>query len=249
RLALVDSVERAITQRTKLLLISHVSAWSGEVLPVKEVTAVARRHGVAVLVDAAQSVGILDVNFNDMGVDFLGTSLHKWLAAPIGTGALIMRPEHIGKVWPLHPPSWDTTEHPMDLYEWMGTFDAAAYNSIGYALDFQSRLGFARKQARLKYLGSYWRDKLARMDRIQILTPDVPDRSFGVAAFAIEGMPSEKVAKHLRDKGGIIVQNKAGRHSPFQNAIRVSPGVYATTRELDRFVTAVKGVVNSGLGA
>jgi selenocysteine lyase/cysteine desulfurase len=160
-----------------------------------------------------------------------------------------MRPEHIGKVWPLHPPAWDTTEYPMDPYEWTGTFNAAAYNTIGDAIDFQEKLGFARKQARVKYLGDYWRERLSRVPRIKFMTPTDPARSFGVAAFMIDGLPSAKVAKRLHERNGIIVQDKSGPHSPFKNAIRVSPGVYATTRELDRFVAAVTRIAASGLDA
>ena len=237
--ALTASIERAITTRTRLLLISHVSAWSGEILPVKEVTRVAKQHNVAVLVDAAQSVGILNVSFSDIGADFLATSLHKGLAAPMGTGALLMQTKHIGKVWPLHPPSWDTSKHPMDLYEWSGTFSVAAYRSTSDALKFQRTLGLERKRARIRFLGDYWVKRLRDVRGISILTPESASRSFGVAAFMIDGVPSETVAKKLREKG-IIVQDKSGRHSPFKNAIRVSPGVYATTGELDRFVDAVK---------
>ncbi|MDM7921009.1 MAG: aminotransferase class V-fold PLP-dependent enzyme, partial [Pyrinomonadaceae bacterium] len=133
KLVLVERVRKAITAKTKLLLISHVSAWSGEVLPVAEVTKAARERGVAVLVDAAQSVGMLHVNFEAIGCDFLATSLHKWLGGPIATGVLIMKPEHVGKVWPLHPPSWDTSQYPMDLYEWSGSINMAANASIGEA--------------------------------------------------------------------------------------------------------------------
>lgn len=141
----------AISSRTKLLLISHLSAWSGEVLPVKEVGVAARAKGVAVLVDAAQSVGLLDVKFNEMQCDFLAASLHKWLASPMGTGALIMRPEHLGNVLPLHPPLWDTSKYPTDLYEWTGTFNMAAYASVADALAFftDSRCGSADQPARI----------------------------------------------------------------------------------------------------
>lgn len=246
RLALVDRVARAIGPRTKLLLISQVSAWSGEILPVQEVTAAARAKGVAVLVDAAQSVGILDVSFDKIGCDFLATSLHKWLAAPMGTGALIMLPQHVGKVWPLHPPSWDTSKHPMDIYEWTGTFNVAAYASIIDALDFQRTLGVARKQARVRYLGSYWQDRQRDVPKVKVLTPRDPTRSFGVASMMVEGVSSEALAKHLRRKG-LLAQDKSGRHSPFRNAMRVSPGVYATTQELDRFVAAVRDVARNGV--
>jgi selenocysteine lyase/cysteine desulfurase len=242
RLALVDRVEKAITPRTKLLLISHVSAWSGEILPVKEVTAAAHRQNVAVLVDAAQSVGMLNVSFANIGADFLATSLHKWVGAPMSTGALLMKTDYIGKVWPLHPPSWDTSKHPMDLYEWSGTFNMAAYMSTTDALQFQRKLGLERKRARIRFLGDYWQSRLAKVPRVRALTPSDSSRSFGVASIMIDGLPAERVVKALRAKG-IIVQDKSGRHSPFANAVRVSPGVYATTPELDRFIAGVKALV------
>ena len=246
RLDLVARVKQAIGPRTKLLLISHVSAWSGEILPVKEVTTAARAMGVAVLVDAAQSVGLLDVNFREIGCDFLATSLHKWLAAPMGTGTLIMRAEHFGKVLPLHPPSWDTTKYPTDLYEWTGTFNMAAYASVKDALDFLDMLGLPRKRARVRYLGDYWQERLAMLPRVRVLTPRGPARSFGVASIMIDGVASKDLQTYMRTRG-LLVQDKTGRHSPYTNAIRVSPGVYATPRELDRFVAAITYVAKNGI--
>ena len=249
KLLLVDRIKKAISSRTKLLLISHVSAWSGEILPVKEVTAAAREKSVAILVDAAQSVGVLDVNFQDIGCDFLVTSLHKWLGGPLSTGMLIMKPEHVGKVWPLHPPSWDTSQYPMDIYEWTGSFNMAANASIGEAITFQRMLGPERKLARLRYLGEHWQNKLSDEPRVSILTPKDSERSFGVASFAVRDMRSSDLMKYLRKEKAILVQDKSGRHSPFSNALRVSPGPYTTTRELDRFVAAVKSVIKTGLPA
>jgi isopenicillin-N epimerase len=242
---LVARTVDAIGPRTKLLLISHVSAWSGEVLPVSEVTKAARAKGVAVLVDAAQSVGLLDVSFANIGSDFLATSLHKWLAAPMGTGALIMRPEHVGKVWPLNPPSWDTSKYPMDVYEWTGTFNVAAYASIVEALEFHHLIGAERKRARIRYLGDYWQTKLAAVPGARLLTPKEPSRSLGVASFMLDNVPAAKLVSHLRTKG-IIVQDKSSRHSPFSNAVRVSHGVYTTPEELDRFVDAVTLAARKG---
>lgn len=249
RLALVDRIKKAINSRTKLLLISNVSAWSGEILPVAEATKAAREQGVAVLVDAAQSVGMLDVNFEKIGCDFLATSLHKWMGAPISTGVLVMKPEHVGKVWPLHPPSWDTSQYPMDLYEWAGTVNMAANVSIGEAITFQKMLGPARKLARMRYLGKYWQDKIGGDSGIKLLTPSSIERSFGVASFAVDDMSSSGLMRYLRKEKGFLVQDKAGRHSPFTNALRVSPGPYTTPKELDRFVAALKGIVSSGLPA
>ncbi len=245
-LALVSRVAEAIGPRTRLLLISHISAWSGAILPVAEVTTLARARGVAVVVDAAQSVGILDVRFDALGCDFLGASLHKGLAAPMPTGVLLMRPEHAGKVAPLHPPSWDTSQHPMDLYEWSGTFNMAALATIKEALDFQRLLGAERKRARLRQLGTYWQDALAGVGGVRLLTPRAADRWCGSAAFTIDGVDSAPLAKHLRARRAISVQDKAGAHSPFPSAIRVSPGAHTTFRELDRLVEAVRAVARAG---
>ncbi|MEO7368228.1 MAG: aminotransferase class V-fold PLP-dependent enzyme [Gemmatimonadaceae bacterium] len=190
RSGLVNRIDQAITPRTRLILISHVSAWSGEILPVQEVTHAARKRDVAVLVDAAQSVGLLDVDSAGIGADFLATSLHKWMGAPMGTGALLMRTRHIGKVWALHPPSWDTTKHPMDLYEWTGTFNVAAYRSTSDAIKFQRLLGLARKRARIRFLGDYWQKRLADVRGVSILTPRDGARSFGVASMMFDKIPS-----------------------------------------------------------
>lgn len=247
RLLLVERVKKAITAKTKLLLISHVSAWSGEILPVAEVTTSARERGVAVLVDAAQSVGMLNVTFEGIGCDFLATSLHKWLGGPIATGVLVMRPEHVGKVLPLHPPSWETNEFPMDIYEWAGSINMAANASIGEALAFQKMLGSERKLARMRYLGNYWQERLRKLPGVKILTPTQADRSFGVASIAVDGIPSSNLVRYLRTEKHVLVQDKAGRHSPFTNALRVSPGLYTTPGELDRFVAAVREVAAAGL--
>lgn len=156
-----------------------------------------------------------------------------------------MRPEHVGKVWPLHPPSWDTTKYPMDVYEWTGTFNVAAYASIVDALNFHRMLGDARKRARMRFLGDYWQTRLAEIPGVQILTPRDKSRSMGIAAISVTRTSAAKVVAHLRTKG-IIVQDKSARHSPFANAIRVSPGVYTTTNELDRFIETVGEVARKG---
>lgn len=247
RLALVTRVNEGITPRTKLLLISHVSAWSGEVLPVKEVTAAARQRGVAVVVDAAQSAGIIEVNFDAIGCDFLATSFHKGIGAPLPTGVLIMRPEHFGKVWPLHPPSWDTTKYPTDRYEWSGTFNIAGLVTVGDALRFQRAIGDERKGRRLRMLSAYWQDRIRHLPGAVMLTPRDPERWCGPAAFALETIGSNELAKFLRSKHNILVQSKAGRHSPFPNAIRVSPGPHAELEELDRFVEAVRAAARDGV--
>lgn len=237
--ALVARVEAAITPRTKLLLISHISAWNAEVLPVQAATAAARARGVAVLVDAAQSVGILDVNFDALGCDFLGASLHKAIGAPIASGVLVMRKEHIGRVEPLHPPSWDSPEYPMDRYEWSGAFQLSALSTAGDAVRFQERIGVARKRARLRYLADRWQSRIADVARIRLLTPRDEGRSFGTAAIAVDGLTSRDLYERLRKDHGIVTQAKNGRHSPYREALRISPAAHASVSEVDRLADAL----------
>ncbi|MEP7381737.1 MAG: aminotransferase class V-fold PLP-dependent enzyme [Gemmatimonadota bacterium] len=239
-LRLVDAMERTITPRTKLMLVSHTSAWTGEVLPVKEVCTAARARGVAVLVDAAQSLGYLDVTCNRWGCDFMAASLHKGMGAPLATGVLVMRKEWIGQVEPLHPPTWDTSKYPIDQYAWTGTANVAATAAIADAIAVQQQIGIARKRARLQRLASYWHERVRDVPGLSLLTPPAPSRSFGFSSFAIDGIPSREVAERMRRDYKILVQDKASRpHRPVENAVRVSPQPYTTWRELDRLVAAI----------
>lgn len=236
----VRALEGAVTARTKLALLSHVSAWNGEVLPVADACAALRVHNVATCVDAAQSVGFLHVNFGAIGCDFMALSWHKGMCAPIASGALAMRQRWIGVVEPLHPPTFDVGKYPMVQYTWAGTANLAAYAAIPTAISVQRQIGIVSKHARLRYLADYWQSRLARIPRIRLLTPSLPARSMGFAAFAIEGMRSKTVADRLRERHRIIVQSKAERpYKPFAEAVRVTPQPYTTLRELDRFVGAV----------
>lgn len=238
--AFVRALEGAVTARTKLALLSHVSAWNGEVLPVADACAALRVRNVATCVDAAQSAGFLDVNFSALGCDFLALSWHKGMCAPISTGALAMRQRWIGVVEPLHPPTFDVGKYPMVQYAWTGKANLAAYAAIPTAISVQQQIGIASKHARLRYLADYWQSRLARIPRIRLLTPSLPARSMGFAAFAIEGMRSKTVADRLLERHGINVQSKAERpYKPFPEAVRVTPQPYTTLRELDRFVGAV----------
>ena len=245
---LIKRLDAAATAKTRLLLISHVSAWSGDILPVRDVCEWARGRGIATIVDAAQSAGILDVSFKEIGADFMAASLHKWLAAPIGTGVLAMRAEWQDRVEPLTATAIKFPNS-MGRFEWCGTALEAGWASAGEAIDFQERIGLARKRARIGALGAYWQERLGTVKGVRILTPSGPGRSFGVAAFALDAVPSDKLAQHLRVANGIQVQDKAGPHSPFPNAIRVSPGVYTNRGELDKFIGAVSAVAERGLPA
>lgn len=244
--AFVGALEAAVSPRTKLALLSHVSAWNGEVLPIADACAALRARGVATCVDAAQSAGFLTVDFAALGCDFLALSWHKGMGAPIATGALAMRRRWIGVVEPLHPPTWDVGKYPIEQYAWTGTANVAGYAAIPTAIGVQREIGIANKLARLRHLAHYWQSRLSSIPRVRLLTPASPVRSMGFAAFAIEGMRSKTVAEQLRERHRVNVQSKAERpYKPFPEAVRVSPQPYTTLRELERFVGAVRSLAEA----
>ena len=246
QLALVARLRAAASSRTKLLLVSHVSAWNGEVLPVPELCAEARAHGIAVLVDAAQSVGYLDVRFADWGCDFLATSLHKGLGAPLATGALVVRKDWFGKLEPLHPPTWDFSKYPVDQYGWSGTANVAAQASIPDAIAALERIGMPRKRARLRHLALEWQAMARDIKGFRLLTPMAAERSFGFCAFALDHVPSKVVAERLRKEFHIVVQNKAARpYRPYDNAVRVTPQPFASLAEIHQFVAALRVIART----
>lgn len=245
-LELVTRLRAAVTSRTKLLLVSHVSAWNSEILPVAELCAEARVRGVATLVDAAQSVGYLDVDFAAWGCDFLAMSMHKGLGAPLATGVLVVRKDWIGNVEPLHPPTFDTSKYPVDQYSWIGTTNVAAHATLPDAIVAQERIGFARKRARLMHLATYWHELARDIKGFRLLTPGTAERSFGFSAFALDHVPSKVVAERMKREFGILVQDKASRpYRPYDNAVRVSPQPFASLGEMRRFVTALRTIAQS----
>lgn len=239
----MSRLRAAITSRTKLLLVSHVSAWNSEVLPVAELCAESRARGVAILVDAAQSVGYLDVNFAAWGCDFLAMSMHKGLGAPLATGVLVVRKDYIGKIEPLHPPTFDTSKYPVDQYAWIGTTNVAANATLPDAIAAQERIGIARKRARLMHLATYWHGLARDIKGFRSLTPSTFDRSFGFSAFALDHVPSKVVAERMKREFRILVQDKASRpYRPYDNAVRVTPQPFASLAEMRRFVTALRTI-------
>ena len=171
---------------------------------------------MAVVVDAAQSIGYLDIAFTSWGCDFVVASLHKGMGAPLASGVLLMRREWFGRVDPLRPPTWDFSEFPIEQYAWAGTANVAASASVADAV--QQRIGIARKRARLQRLAAYRHERVRRLARVRPLTPSDPSRTFGFSSFAVDGVQSSVVAERMRKDYRIILQDKASRpYRPFEN--------------------------------
>jgi selenocysteine lyase/cysteine desulfurase len=241
--ALAALYESAIGPRTKLVLLTHPSNRTGQLLPVRRIADAAHRVGAEVVVDGAQSLGLLEDPVAALGCDYYGASAHKWLGLPVGLGVLWMRPEHTAKVWPLLPPGAIATG--MSRFEWVGTAPEYVNPAALPALAVHRALGAARKRERLRYLTTYWRDRAsaALPDARFYTTPD-PAMSCGLCTVALPGIEPRALQQRLRERHGILVQAfgdgppEGGRRADVRG-LRVSPNVYTTPVELDRFVAAL----------
>ncbi len=233
---LVEMYAKAITSKTKLVLVTHASNMTGQLYPVKEIAAVAHRKGAEVLVDAAQTLALLEHKISDLDCDYYGASLHKWLMAPVGAGMLWMKKVHITKIWPLVPsPAY---AEGMMKYSWSGTYPEFISAAASKAIKFYEKLGPARKEARLRYLTQYWRSKVETIKGTRFYTTREASASCGLGIFEWEGVDLEAVQKQLWEKDKILVQYMAdhdGRDKRLKG-MRVTPNIYTSTAELDRFV-------------
>jgi selenocysteine lyase/cysteine desulfurase len=235
---IVDLYESVLTPKTRLLMVCHMINITGQILPVRKIADMAHHHGVQVMVDGAHTFAQLDFKIDDLGCDYYGSSLHKWLGAPLSAGILYVRRDRIKPLWQLYG---DATWPDDDIRKLnhTGTHPAATDLAIVDAIRFHEAIGIQRKSARLHYLQRYWTDKLRGTKRVVINTPERPERSCAVANVGIEGMPPADLAKNLLDKYRIftVAIDGAGVHG-----VRVTPQVFTTVRELDLLVGAVREI-------
>ena len=236
--ALAELYERAMGPRTRLVLLTNPSNLTGQLLPVRRIADAAHRVGAEVVVDGAQSLGLVADPVTSLGCDYYGASLHKWLGAPVGMGVLWMRPAHVAKIWPLIPPGSSATG--MGRFEWIGTIPEYVGPAVLPALEVQQQLGAERKLARLRYLNRYWRTRAAAAHRdARFYTNDDATMGCGLCIVEIPGADSETVQERLRQRHGVLVQAMSGGRAPEIKGIRVTPNVYTSLRELDRFLAGL----------
>jgi selenocysteine lyase/cysteine desulfurase len=233
---IVAVYEEAITDKTKLLMVCHMINITGQILPIKKICQMAHSKGVKVMVDGAHCVGHIEFDINDLECDFYGSSLHKWLAVPLGTGLLYVADEHIDTIWPIFA---EDKREPGDISRLNHTGTIPVYHdlTIESAIDYYNMLGGARKEARMRYLQEYWTQKVRNHKGIVVNTPADSQRACGIANVGIEGMEPEIMAKKLLEEYHIftVAIKYANVHG-----CRITPNVFTTTEELDVFVKALK---------
>lgn len=241
---LVEAFERGITAQTKLILVSQVIFMTGQIYPVREIVELGRRHGIPVIVDGAHAFAQFPFQQPDLGCEFYGCSLHKWLLAPIGTGMLYVAKNRIPSLWPMM--AADESQNPnIRKYEEIGTHPAANHNAIGEALAFNEMIGLERKAARLRYLRSIWADPLREERKVVFHTNLAPEHSCALTTVEIEGVDPGALAGWLLDKKGLFVTTIG--HPNFKG-IRVSGNVYTTLEEVRRLRDAMLEAARHGIG-
>ena len=237
---LYHRIEQAITPRTRVIMMCHVTYTTGQIFPVGRICRMARERGIETLVDGAHGFAHFPFRRDDLDCDYYGTSLHKWLTAPVGTGFLYVRREKIPKLWPLMGSPADLEDDIRKL-EWIGTHPVANRNAVSEALAFYESLGAERKAARLRFLRQRWVDRVADLPGVRILTPSDPDQACGLGAMSIDGVGADALTDYLLERHQIHVRP---RFVPDEfSCIRVTPNVFTTLDEIDAFSEAIETAV------
>ena len=240
---LYERFEKAVTPRTRVIHFCHITFFTGQIFPVKKICQMARSRGIETIVDGAHAFAHLPYQVTDLDCDYYGTSLHKWLFSPHGTGFLYVRKEKIPSLWPLMAAPEEMRNN-IRKFEEIGTHPVAIHNAISEALTFHEGIGIERKAARMRYLKDRWARRLAENPRVKILTSFDPQQSCGLGFFSVEGLDHGKLGTLLWEKHRIIVTPMA--HHDF-SGIRITPSVYTTVQEIDTFCSAVEGALQSGI--
>jgi selenocysteine lyase/cysteine desulfurase len=234
--AILAAYEKAITPKTKIVHITQMINWVGQILPTRKIADLAHSKGCEVIVDGAHTFSHIDFNVPDLGGDYFATSLHKWLCAPFGSGMMYIKKDKIKNVWALlsnDKPGGDDIRK----FETLGTRSFASEMAISNAIDFNVMIGIKRKEARLRYLKNYWTDKVKNLPNVKFSSSLKPEWSCAIALLSIEGWTAGEIYSWLFEKKKIHC-------SPMQyrklNGVRITPHVYTSLKELDKLVEGVK---------
>ena len=249
RQGILDAYAKAIreTPKLKLILLTHLSHRTGLIIPVKEIAAMAREKNIDVILDAAHSWGQIDFQIADLGVDFIGFNLHKWIGAPVGIGFLYIRK---GRLDAIDRHYGDGSYDPGDIRTRVhtGTANFATVLTLPMALKLHEAIGTPAKAARLRYLRDRWVAKARALPNIEVLTPDEPGLAAGITSFRVKNKGSREdnnaLVVALRDRHKVLTVRRDGVANG--QCVRVSPALYTTEEEVDRFVAALAAETGTG---
>jgi selenocysteine lyase/cysteine desulfurase len=237
---IVNAYEEAITPKTKLIHVTHMINWVGQIMPVQKICDMAHSKGIEVICDGAHSFGLMDFKIPDLHCDYFGTSLHKFLSAPIGSGMMWIKKENIAKTWPLlcgdNPHSEDIRK-----FEDIGTRSFPIEQGIGEAINFHEGIGSKRKEDRIRFLKNYWASKVEKIPKVKLHTSLNPKYSCAICGVSVDGMTPGELDNALFSKYkihtvGIVYDNIS--------CVRVTPHVYTTLPDLDKLVKAIDEIAS-----
>jgi len=238
---LVQLYANAITPKTRLLLLSHLVNITGQVLPVRAITAMAKARAVDVAVDGAHAFAQLDFRIPDLGADYYAASLHKWLGVPLGAGLLYVRRDKIAGLWPLFGDS-GFADNDIRKLNHTGTHPVHTDLAIQHAVAFHSSIGTPRKEARMRYLQQYWTTQVRGARNIILNTPATATRAAGIANVGVAGLEPGTLATTLLDRYRIWT---VAIDRPGVRGVRITPNLYTTPAELDALVRALRELASA----
>ena len=236
--AIVRAYEKAITSKTRIIHVTHIINWLGQIMPVQKIARMAHGHGVDVVCDSAHAFGLLNFRIPDLECDYFGTSLHKFLSAPIGSGMMYIKKDKIEKVWPL---VCNGAPHSADIrkFETLGTRSFPIEQGIGEALSFHNAIGSQRKQERIHYLKTYWAEQVKNIPAVRLHTSLDPKYSCAICGVSINKMDVGDLSKELFAKYKIHTVSIKWENI---QCVRVTPHVYTTLQDLDTLAIAIKTI-------
>ena len=232
---MVSQYVKAFTAKTKLVHITHVFNWTGQIIPARKIADAAHQRGIEVLIDGAHSFAHFEYTIPSLGADYFGTSLHKWLAAGIGTGMLYVKKEKIASLYPLFAAPDAKTDN-IRKFENLGTRPFFIEQAIGKAIGFHDMIGPARKEQRLFYLKNYWMSAVKDIPKVKFYTSMKPGFGCAIGVVGIEGKTVQDFDNYLFNEYKIHV---TGINWENIHGVRITPNVYTTTKDLDRLIIAI----------
>ncbi len=233
---IVSLYESQITSKTKLIMVCHMINITGQILPIKKICEMAQNYGVEVMVDGAHCVGHFDFSIDDFNCDYYGSSLHKWLATPLGAGLLYVNKNKTHKIWPLLA-NGNTNKSDIKRLNHIGTHPVHTDLAISNSIDYLKWIGMERKEKRMRFLQRYWSDKLRNVKNVIVNTPLDINRSCGIGNVGLTNISPSKMEDLLFQKYKIFT---VAIDYANVKGCRISPNIFTTTKELDIFVEAVK---------
>ena len=238
---IISIYESQITDKTKLIMMCHMINITGQILPVKKICEMAHSYGVEVMVDGAHCVGHFDFSIDEFNCDYYGSSLHKWLATPLGAGLLYINKNNTHKIWPLLA-NGNTNKKDIRRLNHIGTHPVHTDLAISNSINYTNWIGMKKKEKRMRYLQRYWSDKLRTIENVIVNTPEDLNRSCGIGNIGLSNMSPSQMSNVLFEKYQIFT---VAIDYANVKGCRISPNIFTTTNELDQFISAVKEMANT----